>query len=171
MTLRRSYGLHAEQPGEFGQVGQLLTAAFGRPLEASLVERLRADGDFVLALVAEQGNTIVGYAAWPRLWIEMPNGASPAVALAPLAVSPLHQGQGIGSALTRAGLRQLRDRGEDIVFVLGDPVYYRRFGFSVAAGRAYDSRYAGGHFMALRLGAHAPESGSVRYPVSFNTLD
>ena len=50
--------------------------------------------------------------------------------LGPLAVLPGRQGRGLGSALVRAGLDMLRDRGTDHVFVLGDPAYYARFGFA-----------------------------------------
>ncbi len=162
--------IRPEQPDDARAVGDLLEAAFGGPMETGLVERLRADGDLVLALVCFGGANLVGYVAWPRLRIETAQGARSAVALAPLAVTPLRQRHGIGSALTRAGLAQLRDGGETLVFVLGDPTYYGRFGFRVETARAYDSIYAGTHFMALKLGASAPENGRVRYPAPFDSL-
>ncbi len=72
--------------------------------------------------------------------------------------------------MTRAGLERLRERGERLVFVLGDPLYYRRFGFSQEAARAYVSDYAGEHFMALPLAADPPPQGLVRYPAPFDGL-
>ena len=55
--------------------------------------------------------------------------------LSPLGVVPQRQGQGVGSALVRAGLRILDERGVPLVFVEGDPAYYRRFGFTSATSR------------------------------------
>ena len=169
MNPARRLTIRPEQPDDAAAIRELLDAAFGDSVESRLVERLRAGRHLVLALVAVRDSSIVGYVAWPRLWIEMSDGSHPAVALAPLAVAPLYQRRGIGSALTRAGLAQLRARGESLVFVVGDPAYYPRFGFSAETARAYDSIYAGEHFMALELAAAAPKRGRVRYPVPFDS--
>jgi len=162
--------LRQEQPDDAPAIRQILDGAFAGPAEGLLVDRLRERGDLVLALVANQDNAIVGYAAWPRLWIETPRDQYKAVALAPLAVSPSCQRRGIGSALTREGLAQLRVLGESIVFVLGDPLYYGQFGFSHATAAAYESMYAGEHFMALRLTPTAADSGRLNYPAAFDDL-
>lgn len=160
--------IRPERPGDGPDVRRVLDAAFAGPEEGELVERLRAHGDLVLALVALADDSISGYVAWPRLWIETPRDEYKAIALAPLAVAPAAQRRGIGSALTREGLALLRAMGESIVFVLGDPVYYRRFGFSTEAASGYGSTYAGAHFMALTLGKAAPPPGRVRYPAAFD---
>ncbi|MCF8478309.1 MAG: N-acetyltransferase [Pseudolabrys sp.] len=159
-----------ERTGDALAVRQILDEAFAGPAEGILVDRLRENGDLVLALVATQDDTIVGYVAWPRLWIETPRDQYKAIALAPLAVAPSCQRCGIGSALTREGLAQLRAMGESIVFVLGDPVYYGRFGFSLQAASTYKSMYAGAHFMALRLTPTAADSGVLSYPAAFDDL-
>jgi putative acetyltransferase len=149
----------------------LLQAAFGGTAEAMLVDRLRSGGELVLALVAaETTDRIVGYVGFPRLRIETPEGARTAVGLAPLAVVPSHQGRGIGAALVRGGLAQLIARREEIVFVLGDPALYGRFGFSLEDARPFASPYAGPHFMARRLSAAAPRRGLLRYPAAFDDL-
>lgn len=81
----------------------------------------------VLSLVAEIDRQVVGHVAFTRCGIE---GREDEVALlAPLAVAPSLQKQGIGSALVREGLRRLRDAGARQVQTLGDPGYYGRFGF------------------------------------------
>jgi putative acetyltransferase len=160
--------IRPERAGDEAAIRRILDEAFVGPVEGELVERLRAHGDLVLALVALDGERIVGYVAWPRLWIETPRDEYKAIALAPLAVDPAQQRRGIGSALTREGLTQLQALGESIVFVLGDTVYYRRFGFSVEAASGYLSTYTGAHFMALRLNEAAPPHGRVRYPVAFD---
>ncbi len=157
-----------ERSGDEMDVRRVLDAAFAGPEEGELVERLRVHGDLVLSLVALDGEKVAGYVAWPRLWIETPRDEYKAVALAPLAVAPSRQRDGIGSALVREGLAQLRAFGESIVFVLGDPAYYRRFGFSAEAASGYGSTYSGAHFMALTLNASPPPHGRVRYPAAFD---
>lgn len=168
MTAVHETAIRPERPDDAPGVGELLDAAFGGPAESRLVERLRANGDLVLTLVATDAAAIAGYIAWPRLWIETAQQRLPAVGLAPLAVAPQRQRRGIGSALTREGLAQLRARGESLAFVLGDPVYYRRFGFTVEAASGYVSKYAGAHFMALKLSDVSPSAGRVRYPAAFD---
>ena len=148
-------------------VRALLEAAFSGTAEADLVERLRAGHDLLLALVAEHDD-VVGYVAFSRLVVEGTSHADPAIALAPLAVAPAVQRCGIGSTLTRAGLDMFTRAGEALVFVLGDPAYYTRFGFAPAD--AFASPYAGPHFMVRRLAPHAPSAGVVRYPRAFADL-
>jgi putative acetyltransferase len=162
--------IRPERAGDEAAIRQILDEAFAGPVEGELVERLRANGDLVLALVALQADKIVGYVAWPRLWIQTPRDEYKAIALAPLAVTPSTQRSGVGLALVHEGLAQLRELGESIVFVLGDPVYYRRFGFSLEMAKAYESRYAGDHFMALKLTATVRDDGRLSYPAAFDDL-
>jgi len=170
MTLSPPVAIRTERPEDAAAIRSVIGDAFGDAVEADLVERLRAAGDLVLALVAVEDDAVVGYIAWPRLLIETPREVRNAVALAPLAVAPARQRRGIGSGLTRAGIERLREGGERLAFVLGDPHYYRRFGFSQVAARAYVSDYAGDHFMAMALAADPPPQGLVRYPAPFDGL-
>ena len=152
-------------------ISALLEDAFGGGAEASLVERLRATGQMVLALVAVASPDVVaGFIAFVRLQIEMADGSRAGIALAPLAVRKAHQRRGIGSALVREGLDRLVVRNEAIVLVLGDPAFYGRFGFSVGEASAFTSRYQGPHLMALALTATAPNAGKVHYPAAFDDL-
>jgi putative acetyltransferase len=162
--------IRSERTGDAGAVRRILLAAFAGQGEADLVDQLRADHALVLALVAEQDRAICGHVAFPRLMVETHDRYDEAVGLAPLAVAPERQRRGIGSALVRAGLRVLAAQGEALVFVLGEPAYYARFGFAVAAARPFASAYSGSHFMALRLGAKAPPAGRLGYPGAFDRL-
>lgn len=170
MTSAPQVTIRPERPDEAAAIRNVLDAAFGGPAEGDLVDRLRAAGDLVLALVAVENDAVVGYIAWPRLLIETPRDVRNAVALAPLGVAPSHQRAGIGSALTRASLTQLKENGERLAFVVGDPLFYQRFGFSLEAARAFVSDYAGEYFMALTLADDPPEHGLVRYPAPFDGL-
>jgi putative acetyltransferase len=141
----------------------------GRSDEADLVDGLHADGAVLLSLVAEVNNAILGHILFSRMTVETVTELVSAVALAPLAVLPDQQSRGIGSQLVRAGLDQLRDRGERIVTVLGHENYYPRFGFSSENARGLESPFPPEAFMALELsaGALAGVHGTVRYPPAF----
>lgn len=144
-------------------------AAFGGEGEAKLVDALRAEGEVVLSLVAEEEAHVVGHVLYSRLTLDpVQSGAS---SLAPVAVAPERQKQGKGSRLIEEAHRMLAARGEKIVFVLGDPAYYGRFGFSVAAARPFRTPYDGEYMQALALTPDAPKSGAVHYPRAFAGLE
>jgi len=120
--------------------------------------------------VADEDGEVRGYAAFPRLSVE--DAARPyyAVGLAPVAVMPGRQRLGIGGALIRKGYRLLAAKGFSIIFVLGDPAYYARFGYDRAAAMPFESDHVGPRFTALRLNESAPRGGKVRYPAAFAQL-
>ena len=145
-------------------------AAFGGPDEADLVDKLRADGQALISLVAELDAGPVGHILFSRMWIRSQTGALvSAVALAPVAVLPEHQRRGIGGRLIRYGLELLRGRGEKIAIVVGHPHYYPRFGFSTEKAQALESPFPAEAFMAIELSTGALEGvrGSVVYPAAF----
>jgi putative acetyltransferase len=145
--------------------------AFGRSSEGRLVDRLRDDGLMATSTVALAGNRIVGSAVFSRLVLETSAGVIRSVALAPVAVVPEFQRAGFGTALIREGIRLCKVRGECATFVLGDPGYYERFGFSQKLAERIDSIYSGPHWMALELtdGALA-NPGRVTYPSAFEEV-
>jgi putative acetyltransferase len=151
-------------------VRALLIAAFPGTAEADLVERLRRNGDLALALVADNGGRVHGYAAFPKLTVEDAGNIHNVAGLAPVAVTPDWQRLGIGGALIREGHRLLFAQGYSLVFVLGDPNYYTRQGYDPDLALPFDCVYAGPYFMALRLNDSAPKSGKVRYPAAFDEL-
>jgi putative acetyltransferase len=144
-------------------------AAFERTDEAGLVDRLRVEGVVLLSLVAEHRSQIVGHILFSRMWIDTAHRSISAVALAPMAVLPAYQRQGIGGRLIRDGLSRLRKQGEEIVIVVGHPDYYPCFGFSTEKARSLESPFPGQAFMALDLrpGALDGMRGRVRYPPAF----
>jgi putative acetyltransferase len=158
--------IREETPDDAAGVRDVLRAAFQGDVEAKLVDELRANGDIVLSLVAADPKSVVGYVAFPRLSV----AETPCVGLAPVAVAPEYQRHGVGKALIEQGMATLKQRGEKLVFVLGEPDYYTRFGFDQQAATAFTSDYSGPYFMAYRLEG-APASGAVRYPPAFARLD
>ena len=161
--------IRPEDRGDIAAIGDIERKAFARDAEALLVDRLRAADVVVASLVADDQNALVGHILFSRVPIHTQGGIVDAVALAPLAVVPERQRQGIGSMLVRSGLEACRCSGESIVLVLGHPHYYSRFGFSADLTRTLSSPYSGEAFMALELvsGALAGVVGDVRYPAAF----
>lgn len=147
--------------------------AFGQDAEARLVDALR-DGGYVRAsLVAEKDEQVVGHILFSDLAIVTEAGTVPALELAPLAVLPEVQNQGIGSALVRRGLEVCKEQGHRIVVVLGHPHFYTRFGFTAKRASALASPFGGGDsWMALELlpGALDHVCGKVVYPPPFEPL-
>jgi putative acetyltransferase len=173
MCASRQPTIRAERIEDRDDVRAVLCAAFRGDLEAELVERLWADGDALVSLVAAEGHgTVVGHVLFSPLAIETQARRPTAAALAPLAVAPGRQRRGIGAALVLAGLEACRAKGIEAVVVVGDPAYYRRFGFSVAAAAALASPFAGEHCMALALAPGLPErlEGRLRYARAFDPL-
>jgi putative acetyltransferase len=164
--------IREERPADRAAIFDLVNRAFGQDAEARLVDKLRDGGHVQLSLVAESDGKIVGHILYSDLQIVAPSGATPALALAPMAVIPERQSQGIGSALIRRSLTLCREHGHKIVIVLGHKHYYPRFGFSPELATPLESPYAGDSFMALELvpGALAGVQGKVEYAAPFNEL-
>jgi putative acetyltransferase len=162
--------IRPEATADHDAIGHVNSLAFGQDAEARLVDALR-DGGYVRAsLVAEQGGQVVGHILFSDLPIVTEAGAVPALALAPMAVLPEFQKQGIRSTLVRRGLEECRQQGHKIVVVVGHPNFYPRFGFSSKLASALASPFGGGDsWMALELvpGALAGVAGRVEYPPPF----
>ncbi|GAA2826217.1 putative acetyltransferase [Aminobacter aminovorans] len=142
--------------------------AFGQQAEAGLVDALVAEGDAVVELVAEEDGDVVGHILFSRLYIQNGGKTVPAVALAPLAVEPDFHGTGIGGALVREAHIRLKDAGETLAVVLGDPAYYGRFGYSHDRAAGFESDYQCDALQALAWG-DAPETGKLVYASAFGT--
>ena len=149
-------------------------AAFGRPDEAQLVARLRQEARPHVSLVAESAGRVIGHVFFSPVTIEGVRSVRPAGALAPIAVLPGEQGRGIGGALIRAGIEASRALGWRLLFVLGNPAYYGRFGFQLAAphGLHYESHAFDVAFQVQELAPAALVglTGFVRYPAAFAAL-
>jgi putative acetyltransferase len=145
-----------------------------------LIRRLRQDSDVVAGLTAVADGVagdvagggaglVVGHILFSRLTIQTRTTSIPGVALAPMAVLPSHQRQGIGSTLVLEGIRTLRAGHERVIIVLGHEDYYPRFGFSADLARGLRCRFSGPAFMALELQAGVLDGvgGEVIYPAAF----
>ncbi|RIV36375.1 GNAT family N-acetyltransferase [Micromonospora radicis] len=142
--------LRPEDPADTGAIRRVLAAAFARPdvttpPEVRLVDELRGSDAWLpeLAMVAEYGGEIAGYALLSRVTVGSDAGSAPALALGPVAVAPHRQRIGLGVSTVQAALEAATELGERLVVVLGDPAYYRRFGFSRADRMGLTSPWSG----------------------------
>jgi len=124
-----------ETAGDITAISRLVTEAFltlaqSSGTEASIVEKLRAEGALSLSLVAEEEGEVIGYLAASSARIGTQDGWG---LIGPIAVLPSRHRQGVGTALMAEALRRLRatSRGATLV---GDPAYYGRFGFRAFPG-------------------------------------
>jgi len=161
--------IRPEVSADKAAVHALNSAAFGRDAEADLVDALRDERAVVLSLVAEEDGHLVGHVLYSRLTLDPPRAGGSS--LAPVAVAPKRQKHGIGARLIAEAHRMLAASGEKIVFVLGDPGYYSRFGFSADAAKTFHTPYDGEYMQALMLSPDAPKSGAVRYAAAFAGLE
>jgi putative acetyltransferase len=163
--------IRPERPDDIAAIQAVNRQAFGQADEAVLVDALRDGGFAVASLVAEDAGRIVGHILFSRLPVAAGGRIVEGAALAPMAVMPDRQREGIGSALVRAGLVACRAAGIAAVVVLGHPDYYPRFGFSARAARGLRPPFpdAGDAFMALELmpGALDVRDAAVRYAPPF----
>lgn len=171
--IKRDYKM-AEQRPEIAQetakdaaaISALIQAAFGTEDEAKLVKDLRAAFDLPISLTAKIGRAYLGHIAFSPMVAPFK-----ALALAPLAVRENMRRQGLGGDLIRAGLMQARSKGFVGVFVLGDPEFYSRFGFSVPAASGFTGAFAGDHLMLLDLTRQGlATSGEIAWAPAFDAL-
>jgi len=145
-------------------------AVFETSMEANLVEALRALAAPIVSLVAEDAGAIVGHILFSPVTL----AAHPEIrvmGLAPMAVMPVRQRQGIGSTLIRDGLHACKRIGATAVVVLGHATYYPRFGFAPASRFGLKCQYdvPDEAFMAVEIesGALQNRGGTVTYHPAF----
>jgi len=161
-----------ERPADHASVYRINERAFEGPAEAQIVEELRKTATPAISLVATHEGKVLGHIFFSPVKVAGNQGEWEAIGLAPMAVDPGHQRQGIGSELVRSGLEACRYIQRPVVVVLGHPEYYPRFGFRPAAplGLRYrDPSYDHAFFVVeLTPGALRARSGDVRFMPAFD---
>jgi putative acetyltransferase len=162
-----------ERPADIPMIHAVHAEAFETEAEARLVDRLRDQADPFLSLVARFGDVVVGHILFTPVRLAE-RGKAGLLGLAPMAVLPAFQGQGVGTRLVEEGLAAARDLGARGVVVLGHTDYYPRFGFRPASdfGLSNEFRAPAENFMAIELveDGLASADGLVRYDRAFSEL-
>ena len=163
--------IRPEKPEDKTAIHHVNEEAFGQKEEAEIIEKLRNRGMLTLSLVAIQDNRTVGHIAFSPVKIESERLSFEAITLAPIAILPAYQRKGIGSRLVRAGLKECRHLGHEIILVLGHPNYYPRFGFIPAKSKGIKCEFEAPDeawmVLELREGALAGRQGTVRFQPEF----
>jgi putative acetyltransferase len=138
-----------EKESDILQITNIHDKAFRGHDEGKIVENLRKNGNLKISLVCEMRNKLVGHIAYSPVYSK---NKIIGLGLAPVAVLPDFQKQGIGSTLIRRGNKMAVSKGFLKIFVLGDPDYYSRLGFEPAKRYNYFSKFdpEGNHFMILK---------------------
>jgi len=125
--------IREEQPQDIKAIRKVNIRAFGQNQEADVVDKLRQNRNDLMSLVAVIQNQIVGHILFSPATIESEDRTIRGIGLAPMAVLPEYQRQGIGSELIRTGTARLKSKGCPFVIVVGHAEYYPRFGFEPAS--------------------------------------
>jgi len=168
-----NYRIRAQQPGDEAAIYSVNAAAFPSHDEAQLVERICQSGSALVSLLAEDEVGVIGHILFPPAVLDTATDLKLA-GLAPMAVVPERQNEGIGSELVRSGLQACREMGVGAVVVLGHPEYYPRFGFVPASTAGVGSEYEVPDevFMVTELSPGYLDGycGTAKYHVAFSEL-
>ena len=169
--------IRSEQQTDIETIYRIEAAAFEGEAHADLVNQLRAEEELILSHVAVVNDKIVGHAAYSLVTVTDGDIVQRFPALGPIGVLPSYQGRGIGSALVRAGLEAMSNMEYGLVFLVGSPLYYPRFGYQPAQPLGFTSDYVEDesrheHFMvaALDEGAFGNVRGHVRFHDAFHQV-
>lgn len=175
---RNDYIIRQENPGDYSGIRETNLMAFDKgENEARLVELIRNSEHFILdlSLVAvKDDGEVFGHILFSIINLVAEQGTVPTLGLAPMAVKPDYQNNGIGSDLVNEGIKACKALGYNHIFVLGHPNFYPRFGFSPASQFGIDSPFPVPDevFMALELekGSLSGLQGKIEYPPAFNAV-
>jgi putative acetyltransferase len=151
--------IRPESPADQDAIGEITRLAFmnhphSRQTEQFIIQALRDAKALSVSLVAEEAGRIVGHVGFSPVSIS--DGTTDWYGLGPISVHPERQGQGIGRALMENGLDQIRTLGAHGCALVGDPSFYRRFGFSNSPALVYEGILQE-YFLVLSFGAHSPQ--------------
>lgn len=159
--------IRCEQSGDQLAIAAIHISSFPTDAEATLVGKLRSAGRLAISLVAECDGTIIGHVAFSP--VTTATGQT-GLGLAPVAVMASHRRQGIAANLIQEGLARCAAAGFGWSVVLGDPAYYKRFGFRPASSCGLTDEYQGGEAFQICevIPNAAPYNGGlVRYAPEF----
>lgn len=161
--------IRPETPADAPLIRSLTDAAFAgvehsSQTEGAIIDALRQANALTLSLVAEQDDAIIGHVAFSPVLIDGQDLGW--FGLGPVSVSPALQRGGVGTSLIEEGLRRLKHRGARGCVVLGDPNYYRRFGFTSDHALRY-GEVPPEYFQSMPLSGD-PAQGEVAYHPGFD---
>lgn len=167
--MNRKVTIRPENLGDVEAISGITELAFrshpySNHTEPFIIDELRRSGGLSLSLVAEMDQQVVGHIAFSP--VEISDGSRNWYTLGPVSVTPELQRQGIGQALVKTGLAELRTRGAEGCVLVGEPGFYGRFGFRNRPECTLDG-VPQEFFLSLTLGKHSP-TGKVKHHAAFS---
>lgn len=161
---------------DFSHIMEVEKLAFGYDKEAELVAELLADNTVkpIVSLLVFYKDEPIGHILFTRVYFNEQQQQTTMHILAPLAVKPEHQRQGIGGMLIKAGIEKLQEKGSNLVFVLGYKEYYPKYGFIPDANRlGYPAPYPileeyGDYWMVQPISQKDPKSVKEKLNAAMN---
>ena len=161
--------VRAETPEDHETIRRIVDDAFGDTSTSAIVDAIRATDRFVpdLSLVAVSEGRSLGHVISSYVDLLVPDTRR-VLCVGPLAVVPSHQRRGIGTALMQETIRLTDERGEPLLLIEGNPLYYGRFGFTRADEHGIEmppESHGPQYFMLRPLRAYDPTlRGRAVYP-------
>lgn len=162
VTIRNETGLDVSAISDV-TVAAFNTLEISNHTEQFIIEALRADNALTVSLVAEMDGRVIGHIAFSPVTIS--DGTPDWYGLGPVSVSPEYQRQGIGKALVRQGLAQLREMQARGCCLVGHPEYYKKFGFDNLPGLVHEG-VPPEVFLAMSFDGNIPQ-GTVTFHEGF----
>jgi putative acetyltransferase len=165
--------IREEKPDDYNAVKNVNDMAFNQPLEGNIIDKLRHSDANILSLVAETDGNIAGHIFFSTAEVGGENGKIKGMGLAPMAVLPAYQKQGVGKRLITEGIERMKKQSVPFIIVIGHAHYYPKFGFEVASKYGLKCQWAGVRdevFMVLILDNAKMKGvrGVVRYREEWN---
>lgn len=168
--------VRGEKEADLGAVFEINRLAYGREDEGILINSIRKSKSYEkgFSLVAVKDDVILGHALFSKGFITHRGRRFKCLVLGPVAVLPEHQRRGIGTSLVNEGLERAREVGFGAVVVVGDPVYFGRFGFVPAITKKLRTslKVPDENFMVREISRNALRGiiGTVMFPREYLTL-
>ena len=171
---RNPMKIRKEVPLDTKVIRNINVKAFETEAEANLVDVLRDSGCAFVSLVAEIDQEVVGHILFTPVELSGTKNTLKLMGLAPMAVLPQYQNQGIGTQLVKAGIEYCQSGKYDAIVVLGHPNYYPKFGFVPSVNYGIKSEYEvpDEAFMLLELVPNSLKNhrGTIKYHELFNSV-
>ncbi|MBV7336137.1 N-acetyltransferase [Chloroflexi bacterium TSY] len=161
--------IRPETHADIDEIHKVVTAAFGQPQEADLVNLIRDRGKILISLVAERSESLIGHILISPITL-VPDTKGSYAGIASLSVHPTVQNQGIGGALMTQAIKAAQVCGISALFVLGNPKYYARFGFQTShIANEYGAKESFMHYEIIPCSLQSV-SGLAKYVNEFSEV-
>lgn len=152
------------QPEDNLQISSIMSEAFKSSAEAEIIRHLHRKNDDISAWVLLHKGKLIGAIQFYKISLKN----QPVAGLGPVGINPEFQRKGFGTTLIKKAIQALKDETDyPLLFVIGHPEFYPRFGFSTKLGNQFIAPWSGPSFMAMPLKINYPQDGTLTFPKAF----